>query len=212
MRIFDTFENPYMPKKCMFNAEWPDLDYYEGVRSGKESGKKEAIKELAEKLNVTTEQLENIANNTPSFHSLSNNLVGETSKYCDYRDAPKDWNLQIDTTALLGDIPRQNNLPHESKLCGYVEIDGTYHECKSCEHETIVRQIVWDNEWIRSRYFEKKASFYDKMPRGMLQEEYFLMKELGFVKISSFANTPNQMVVFFYNNLTYKQSDLIYPR
>ena len=110
------------------------------------------------------------------------------------------------------DIPNQNNLPLKSKLCGYIEIDGTYHECNSCEHEKIIRQLIWENEDFRKRYFDTPASFYDRMPRGMLQEEYFAMKLLGFIKISSFEKTPNKKIVFSYGLLTYKQTDLIYPR
>ena len=110
------------------------------------------------------------------------------------------------------DIPNQNNLPLKSKLCSYIEIDGTYHECNSCEHEKIIRQLIWENEDFRKRYFDTPASFYDRMPRGMLQEEYFAMKLLGFIKISSFEKTPNKKIVFSYGLLTYKQTDLVYPR
>lgn len=110
------------------------------------------------------------------------------------------------------DIPFQVNLHKESKLCGYIDIDGTYYKCGSCEHEKNIRQIIWNNEDYRDRYFNTPASFFDTKPPGMLQEEYFAMKILGFVKISSFKNTPNDMIVFRYNTLTYKQTDLIYPR
>ena len=110
------------------------------------------------------------------------------------------------------DIPKQTNLNKKYHLCGYVEIDGTYHKCDSCQHEKIIREIIYNNEDFRNRYFETPASFFDRIPKGMLQEEYFAMKCLGFVKISSFKDTPNDMIVFFYDNLTYKQSDIIYPR
>lgn len=122
-----------------------------------------------------------------------------------YYEAKKEFDNMFD-------IPNQNNLPLKSKLCGYIEIDGTYHEGNSCEHEKIIRQLIWENEDFRKRYFDTPANFYDRMPRGMLQEEYFAMKLLGFIKISSFEKTPNEKIVFSYGLLTYKQTDLIYPR
>lgn len=129
----------------------------------------------------------------------------ESGKSKGYYEAKKEFDNMFD-------IPNQNNLPLKSKLCGYIEIDGTYHECNSCEHEKIIRQLIWENEDFRKRYFDTPASFYDRMPRGMLQEEYFAMKLLGFIKISSFEKTPNKKIVFSYGLLTYKQTDLVYPR
>ena len=136
---------------------------------------------------------------------ISESLVGDCSR--------KNFDIDTSTFHLLGmDIPKQNNIPTGSKLCGYIEIDGTYHKCNSCEHEKFVRRLVYENEEFRKRYFEIPASFFDNKPIGMLQEEYFLMKDLGVVKISSFKDAPTKMIAFFYNNLTYKQTDLIYPR
>ena len=95
---------------------------------------------------------------------------------------------------------------------GFVEIDGTIHKCKSCEHEDLVRNIVYDNPEYFKRYRNVPAAFYDRKPQGMLQEEYFLMKYLGFVKISSFEKAPTKKILFRYENLTWKQSDIIYPQ
>ena len=60
------------------------------------------------------------------------------------------------------------------------------------------------------RYLNVPAVFYDRKPQGMLQEEYFLMKYLGFVKVSSFEKAPLKKILFRYENLTWKQSDVIY--
>ena len=51
------------------------------------------------------------------------------------------------------DIPKQTNLNKKSNLCGYIEIDGTYHKCDSCQHEKIIREIIYNNEDFRNRYF-----------------------------------------------------------
>lgn len=112
----------------------------------------------------------------------------------------------------LWDIPTQVELGEKFPFTGFVEIDGTIHKCKSCEHEDLVRSIVYDNPEYFKRYRNVPAVFYDHKPQGMLQEEYFLMKYLGFVKISSFEKAPTKRILFRYENLTWKQSDVIYPQ
>ena len=110
------------------------------------------------------------------------------------------------------DIPTQTELGEKFPFTGFVEIDGTIHKCKSCEHEDLVRSIVYDNPDYFKRYRNVPAVFYDHKPQGMLQEEYFLMKYLGFVKVSSFKDAPTKKILFRYENLTWKQSDIIYPQ
>jgi len=110
------------------------------------------------------------------------------------------------------DIPTQVELGEKFPFTGFVEIDGTIHKCKSCEHEDLVRSIVYDNPEYFKRYRNVPAVFYDHKPQGMLQEEYFLMKYLGFVKVSSFKDAPTKKILFRYENLTWKQSDIIYPQ
>ena len=112
----------------------------------------------------------------------------------------------------LWDLPIQVELGEKFPFTGFVEIDGTIHKCKSCEHEDLVRSIVYDNPEYFKRYRNVPATFYDRKPQGMLQEEYFLMKYLGFVKISSFEKAPTKRILFRYENLTWKQSDIIYPQ
>jgi hypothetical protein len=112
----------------------------------------------------------------------------------------------------LWDIPIQTELGEKFPFTGFVEIDGTIHKCKSCEHEDLVRSIVYDNPEYFKRYRNVPATFYDRKPQGMLQEEYFLMKYLGFVKVSSFKDAPTKRILFRYENLTWKQSDIIYPQ
>jgi len=111
----------------------------------------------------------------------------------------------------IWDLPIQTELGEKFPFTGFVEIDGTIHKCKSCEHEDLVRSIVYDNPEYFKRYRNVPAIFYDRKPQGMLQEEYFLMKYLGFVKVSSFEKTPTKKILFRYENLTWKQSDVIYP-
>ena len=185
--IIRDIENPFKPRMCMYNIPYDDGDYSSGYSAGESSGYKRAEKEFEEKLKAREQEL------------LSRGFI-------DKEDKP------LNRQQFIGDIPKQCNIPTGSKLCGYIEIDGTYHKCNTCEHEKNIRQIIWNNDKFRDRYFNTPASFFDNMPRGMLQEEYFAMKVLGFAKISSFKNTPTKMIVFFYNTLTYKQTDMIYPR
>ena len=108
------------------------------------------------------------------------------------------------------DIPNQNKLQDKFPWVGYIDMDGKIYECEQCEHESIIRQIVL-KEYLE-QYLSVPASFYDHKPQGTFQEEYFAMKYLGFVKVSSFENAPTKRILFFYNNLTWKQTDKIYPR
>lgn len=197
---FRDLTEPMGPRMCMFNVPYGDDDYSSGYDYGYEKAKKEYEEKLENQKNEFLAR--GFVSNVNISSSEVDKFVGDTS--------PK-----IDLSAfvsLSSDIPKQNNIPTGSKLCGYIEIDGTYHKCNSCEHEKFVRRLVYENEEFRKRYFEVPASFFDKKPIGMLQEEYFLMKDLGVVKISSFKDAPTKMIAFFYNNLTYKQTDLIYPR
>lgn len=111
----------------------------------------------------------------------------------------------------LWDIPTQVELGEKFPFTGYVEIDGTIHKCNSCEHEKLTRDLVYNIPEHFKKYLNVPASFYDRKPQGMLQEEYFLMKYLGFVKVSSFEKAPTKRILFRYENLTWKQSDVIYP-
>ena len=124
----------------------------------------------------------------------------------------KELSLSKEKFKNLWDIPIQTELGEKFPFTGFVEIDGTVHKCKSCEHEDLVRSIVYDNPEYFKRYRNVPATFYDRKPQGMLQEEYFLMKYLGFAKVSSFEETPNKKMLFRYENLTWKQSDVIYPK
>ena len=192
MKIRDLNE-PIGPRRCMYNVPWPD-DY----SSGESRGYEKAKKEYEEKLKNREQEL--MARGF--IPDIENHLVSKS----------ETLNPSSVLRTSCGDIPKQNNIPTGSKLCGYIEIDGTYHKCESCEHEKNIRQIIWGDDYFRERYFNTPASFFDNMPRGMLQEEYFAMKDLGFVKISSFKDAPTKMIAFFYGTLTYKQTDLIYPR
>ena len=108
------------------------------------------------------------------------------------------------------DIPHQNELGTRFPWCGYIDIDGKKYICEQCEHESIIRQIVL-KEYLEE-YLKVPASFYDHKPQGTFQEEYFAMKYLGFAKVSAFRDAPTKRIVFFYDKLTWKQSNVIYPR
>ena len=112
----------------------------------------------------------------------------------------------------IWDLPIQVELGDKFPFAGFVGIDGTTYKCEPCEHEKLVRDMVYNIPEHFKRYLNVPAMFYDRKPQGMLQEEYFLMKYLGFVKISSFANAPTKRILFRYENLTWKQSDVIYPQ
>lgn len=113
--------------------------------------------------------------------------------------------------ALMGDIPTQTALRDNFPFAGYIDISGKIYECNPCEHEKMVRDIVYNNDSYFNKYRNLPASFYDSKPQGMLQEEYFLMKELGFVKISSFEKAPTKRILFRYKDLTWMQSDIVFP-
>ena len=135
-----------------------------------------------------------------------------------YSEALEDRsNLEKEVTKLketlknLWDIPTQVELGEKFPFAGYVEIDGTVHKCNPCEHEKLTRDLVYNVPEHFKRYLNVPAMFYDRKPQGMLQEEYFLMKYLGFVKVSSFEKAPTKRILFRYENLTWKQSDVIFP-
>ena len=135
------------------------------------------------------------------------------SAYIEAKTEAESWEKKYNELAHkfdnFFDIPIQTELGEKFPWSGYLDMDGHIYKCNSCEHEKIIRQIVL-NDYLE-QYLSVPASFYDHKPQGIFQEEYFAMKYLGFVKISSFENTPLKKVLFRYNNLTYKQSNIIYP-
>jgi hypothetical protein len=156
-------------------------------------------------------KLERILNHQQHLHF--NVPYGDDDDYYnDYVSARNKAEKAEEKLKNLWDIPTQVELGENFPFTGFVEIDGTVHKCKSCEHEDLVRSIVYDNPDYFKRYRNVPAIFYDHKPQGMLQEEYFLMKYLGFVKVSSFKDAPTKKILFRYENLTWKQSDIIYPQ
>jgi len=155
-------------------------------------------------------QLERILNHQQHLHY--NIPYEDNDYYSDYREACKRADKAEEKLKNIWDIPIQTELGEKFPFAGFVEIDGTVHKCKPCEHEDLVRSLVYDNPEYFKRYRNVPAIFYDKKPQGMLQEEYFLMKYLGFVKVSSFEKAPTKRILFRYGNLTWKQSDIIYPQ
>ena len=129
----------------------------------------------------------------------------------DYYESGRSAGI-AEITKNLWDLPIQSELGEKFPFTGFVGIDGTTFKCEPCEHEKLIRDMVYNVPEHFNRYLNVPASFYDRKPQGMLQEEYFLMKYLGFVKISSFEKAPTKRILFRYENLTWKQSDVIYPR
>ena len=154
-------------------------------------------------------KLERILNHQQHLHF--NVPYEDDDYYSEYQSANRRAEEAEKKLNSLWDIPTQVELGEKFPFTGFVEIDGTIHKCKSCEHEDLVRSIVYDNPEYFKRYRNVPAVFYDHKPQGMLQEEYFLIKYLGFVKISSFEKAPTKRILFRYENLTWKQSDVIYP-
>ena len=135
------------------------------------------------------------------------------SAYIEAKTEAESWEKKYNELAHkfdnFFDIPNQNELGEKFPWVGYIDMDGKVYACKQCEHEVIIRQIVL-KEYL-NEYLKVPASFYDHKPQGTFQEEYFAMKHLGFAKVSAFENTPTKRILFFYNNLTWKQSAQIYP-
>ena len=128
--------------------------------------------------------------------------------YEDY-DYSSDYHALQQKVKDMFDIPIQMELGEKFPFAGYVTIEGKIYKCDPCQHEQIIRKIIYTD--FMDEYMKVPASFYDKKPQGMLQEEYFAMKYLGFVKVSSFENAPLKRILFRYNQLTYKQSNIIFP-
>lgn len=110
-------------------------------------------------------------------------------------------------------LPTQIKLETKRDLCGYVSPEGKYYPCGHYEHEILARKLVPFPPQVVcpacvSGFFAHKY----RKPQGMLQEEYYLMAEKRYVKISSFKDSVNQMWLFSYYDLTPEQTDFIYPR
>lgn len=155
-------------------------------------------------------KIERILNHQQHLHY--NVPYGDEDYSYAYREASKRADKAEEALKNLWDIPIQTELGERFPFTGFVEIDGTIHKCEPCEHEKLVRDLVYNIPEYFKRYLNVPASFYDRKPQGMLQEEYFLMKYLGFVKVSSFEKAPTKKILFRYENLTWKQSDIIYPQ
>ena len=155
-------------------------------------------------------KIEKILNHQQHLHF--NVPYGDEDYSFAYREANNRANKAEEKLKNLWDIPIQVELGEKFPFAGFVGIDGTTYKCEPCEHEKLVRDMVYNIPEHFKRYLNVPAMFYDRKPQGMLQEEYFLMKYLGFVKISSFEKTPTKKILFRYENLTWKQSDVIYPQ
>ena len=119
---------------------------------------------------------------------------------------------KMQITADLWDMPMQVQLKENFPFTGFVGKDGTIYECKPFEHEDLIHNIVYNNPEYFESYKNIPAVYYDRIPMGMLQEEYFLMKYLGFIKVFSFREIPTMKLLARYENLTPEQSDVIYPQ
>lgn len=145
-------------------------------------------------------------------------IIGFAPKgYCDWRNQEiGNYNDYICSKSspnyiglFSGDIPQTSQLPINFPFVGYVTPDGKTYQCERCEHENIIREIVLKNHL--EEYLNTNKEFFHQLPYGMYQEEYFAMKKLKWVKVSSFANNPTQPILFRYYILTPEQTKIIYP-
>lgn len=144
----------------------------------------------------------------PKYNEVDNSICDVRSADCRIKgDDVRNYNILGSVT--LGDLPKETALRY-TKLCGYIAPDGKYYHCDHCGHTTIVRDIAL-GEYLEE-YKAVPTEFFDEKPHHMLQEEYFLMKKLGFAKISSFKLAVDKMYLFLYGTLTPAQTDIIYPR
>ena len=82
-------------------------------------------------------------------------------------------------TCRLSRFPISDDIPLQIKLASKIDLCG-----KHCEHENFVKTLICGN--LYTDFINMHSHFYDSMPYGMLKEEYYLMKEKRFIKISSF--------------------------
>ena len=135
---------------------------------------------------MNIDKLERILNHQQHLHF---NFPYDDDYYSDYRSAAERAEKAEEKLKNLWDIPIQTELGDKFPFTGYVEIDGTVHKCNSCEHEKLTRDLVYNVPEHFKRYLNVPAVFYDRKPQGMLQEEYFLMKYLGFVSLNIRRNS-----------------------
>lgn len=140
--------------------------------------------------------------NKIDYYAHTDSIVGDGQIRM---DEPHD--LGMDNFFMNYDMPRCNSIRNKA-LCGYVTPDGTYYKCEHCEHEKYIRQLVYEH--CLDEYMNTDIDFYARKPVGMFQEEYFAMKKMHWVKISTFADQIDEAYAFTYGLLTGPQSDIIY--
>jgi hypothetical protein len=122
----------------------------------------------------------------------------------------KEWIKEKGIPVCKYDLPIEFKLDNHLIQTGYIDKNGKFYECNSCEHERIIQDII-HNEY-EQEFSNIDKDFYNRKPIGMFDEEYFAMKYLKFVKISSFEETPLEKVLIRYDSLTTKQIEKIYIR
>ena len=119
---------------------------------------------------------------------------------------------QAEIDALLGsDIPKQIKLNRSIDLCGYISPDGEYYPCEHCQHESLAQELMRNPKIFP----QDEIIWYGdtaRKPEGMSAEEYYLMRHLKFVKISSFKEYIDEMYLLHYEDLTPEQAEIVYPR
>lgn len=130
-------------------------------------------------------------------------INGATAYYC---------SGQAEIDALLGpDIPIQVKLNKSTDLCGYISPDGEYYPCEHCQHESLAQELMSNPKVFPQDKIIRVADTARK-PKGMLEEEYYLMRHLRFIKISSFKEYIDEMYLLHYEDLTPEQAAIVYPR
>ena len=92
-------------------------------------------------------KIEKILNH--KLHLHFNVPYGDDDYSYAYHEANNRANRAEEKLKNLWDIPIQTELGEKFPFAGYVEFDGTIHECEPCEHEKIVRDILYNNPEVR---------------------------------------------------------------
>lgn len=105
-------------------------------------------------------------------------------------------------------IPKQIGVGKNPPFIGYISIDGKIYKCEKYQYDNLIRDIVFNN--FINEYKKIPVGFYYEKPLNMLQEEYFAMKYLGFAKIDICELNMSKYSVYYYDELSKKQQDIIY--
>lgn len=125
------------------------------------------------------------------------------------------------------DLPIENFIKNKNLDVGFIDINGEILNLKTLNsasdglkgcHAFLSKIIVYKKFFYE--YAKLTESDFCNKPFHMLQEEYFLLKYKKFVKVKRFYEGVTDLkitgnydrVITYYNELSPKQIELIYPR